>query len=107
MPLPIKQAQNSTSRCTTCGAATCVVDSRLATFDDLTVRKRRRECTRCGCRFSTHEVPQDYLRGLIEDRQKHRTLAHMLHKSLTDAGYILDIYHTPLVTREEPVQVLT
>lgn len=46
--------------CIECGAGTKVIDSR---YKEKTV-ERRRECLRCGYRFSTREVDRDVMREL-------------------------------------------
>jgi hypothetical protein len=43
-------------RCTSCNAATAVLDSRTRATDGAV--RRRRECKSCGRRFTTEEWPQ-------------------------------------------------
>ena len=51
--------------CPKCGCSTFVVDSRLRPEN---VVKRRRTCQKCGYRFNTFEITNDFFMDIVRGR---------------------------------------
>ena len=73
------------TECPKCGEKTTVIDSRNAHTGRYV--RRRRECTRCGYRFTTYEMSEEeFLKKTL-----YKATEAKLHKFLDDAKDILSV----------------
>ena len=101
LPLTVKNVHS----CPSCGKGTYVKDSRSVKphGSSITTRWRRRKCTTCSHRFSTYEIPVEYLKLLLQSK---KSLAGIL-KALADSGYILHVDNATLIRGEDPPDIPT
>jgi transcriptional regulator NrdR family protein len=75
-------SQKSVKHCPKCGAISKVTDSRLRTAKGVKMQRlaRRRECPKCGHKYSTVEMPYGEYRDLMALKERLRIIAAAQNK---------------------------